>query len=191
MAAIYILAGLAVVVLNIGNLVPAFVKASSKVPSQVLQHSAALQVCNCIHQRSATAVHVVFTLPDAGNGQSSIAYSQSSETDPVKRGMWGVFEVFFDTIVVCTFTALVILCTGVWQTGEAGSLCNHSIQICFRRRWKRDRIPWLMMFAGSTVLAFLYLHPVLHVGTYSERPGRWIGQIGFRDPCLCRRYCWC
>ena len=119
MAAIYILAGLAVVVLNIGNLVPAFVSIfkGAFTGTAALGGFAGATVSAAIRNGCARGVYS----SDAGNGQSSIAYAQSSETDPVKQGMWGVFEVFFDTIVVCTFTALVILCTGVWQTGEAGS----------------------------------------------------------------------
>ena len=46
---------------------------------------------------------------EAGLGSSVVAHSSSTETEPVKQGMWGIFEVFFDTIVVCTFTALIVL----------------------------------------------------------------------------------
>ena len=46
---------------------------------------------------------------EAGLGSSVIAHSASNETEPVKQGLWGIFEVFFDTIVVCTFTSLIIL----------------------------------------------------------------------------------
>ncbi|MCI2058735.1 MAG: amino acid carrier protein [Oscillibacter sp.] len=58
---------------------------------------------------------------DAGNGLQSIMHGQAEVEHPVQQAMWGVFEVFVDTIVVCTFTALVILCTGVWETGNQGS----------------------------------------------------------------------
>ncbi len=46
---------------------------------------------------------------EAGLGSSVIAHSASNETEPVKQGLWGIFEVFFDTIIVCTFTSLIIL----------------------------------------------------------------------------------
>jgi AGCS family alanine or glycine:cation symporter len=58
---------------------------------------------------------------DAGNGLQSIMHGQAEVDHPVQQAMWGVFEVFVDTIVVCSFTALVILSTGVWQTGAEGS----------------------------------------------------------------------
>ena len=48
-------------------------------------------------------------------------HGQADVEHPVQQGMWGVFEVFVDTIIICTFTALVILSTGVWETGADGS----------------------------------------------------------------------
>ena len=39
-----------------------------------------------------------------------IAHAATSETDPVKQGLYGIFEVFMDTIVICTLTALTVLC---------------------------------------------------------------------------------
>ena len=50
---------------------------------------------------------------EAGLGSSVMVHSNSSVKEPVKQGMWGIFEVFADTIVVCTLTALVILTSGV------------------------------------------------------------------------------
>lgn len=46
---------------------------------------------------------------EAGLGSSVMAHSASTETEPVKQALWGIFEVFFDTIVVCTFTSLIVL----------------------------------------------------------------------------------
>jgi AGCS family alanine or glycine:cation symporter len=40
---------------------------------------------------------------------------------PVRQGMWGAFEVFIDTMVVCTITALVIIITGQWSSGLSGA----------------------------------------------------------------------
>lgn len=46
---------------------------------------------------------------EAGLGSSVIAHSASATKEPVKQGLWGIFEVFFDTFIICTLTALVIL----------------------------------------------------------------------------------
>lgn len=50
---------------------------------------------------------------EAGLGSSVMVHSNSNVVEPVKQGMWGIFEVFADTLVICTMTALVILTSGV------------------------------------------------------------------------------
>jgi len=52
---------------------------------------------------------------EAGLGSSVMVHSNSNVKEPVKQGMWGIFEVFADTIVVCTVTALVVLTSGVYD----------------------------------------------------------------------------
>lgn len=51
---------------------------------------------------------------EAGLGSAPIAHSASSTKDPVKQGMWGMFEVFFTTIIICTMSALVVLSSDVY-----------------------------------------------------------------------------
>lgn len=57
---------------------------------------------------------------EAGLGSSVMVHSNSNVKEPVKQGMWGIFEVFADTFVVCTMTALVVLTSGVYDlsTGQ-------------------------------------------------------------------------
>lgn len=62
----------------------------------------------------------VFT-NEAGLGSSVIVNSASNVKEPVRQGMWGIFEVFFDTIVMCTITALAILTSGAHLTGGDGA----------------------------------------------------------------------
>ncbi len=56
---------------------------------------------------------------EAGLGSSVMVHSNSTVREPVKQGMWGIFEVFADTMVVCTMTALVILTSGVHDYTQA------------------------------------------------------------------------
>lgn len=49
---------------------------------------------------------------EAGLGSSVMVHSNSNVIEPVRQGMWGIFEVFADTIVVCTMTAIVVLSSG-------------------------------------------------------------------------------
>lgn len=177
MATIYILGGLAVVILNIGNLVPALISVFTNAFTGTAAFGgfAGASVSAAIRNGCARGMYS----SDAGNGQSSIAYSQSSETDPVKQGMWGVFEVFFDTIIVCSFTALVILCTGVWETGEAGStLAISAFTQALGGVGTVIASLGLILFAGSTVLAFCGFIGITCENLFGAT-GRWIGQIGF------------
>lgn len=47
---------------------------------------------------------------EAGLGSAPMAHAASCETDPVKQGMYGIFEVFMDTLVICSLTAFTVLC---------------------------------------------------------------------------------
>ena len=60
----------------------------------------------------------VFT-NEAGMGSSAMAHAASDVKEPAEQGMWGVFEVFVATLVVCSITALVILTTGVYDPAAA------------------------------------------------------------------------
>ena len=54
---------------------------------------------------------------EAGLGSSVMVHSNSNIKEPVKQGMWGIFEVFADTMAVCTMTALVVLTAGGLEGG--------------------------------------------------------------------------
>jgi AGCS family alanine or glycine:cation symporter len=55
---------------------------------------------------------------EAGMGSAPIAHATAKTDYPARQGLWGMFEVFFDTIVICTMTAFVILTSGIWQSSE-------------------------------------------------------------------------
>ena len=59
---------------------------------------------------------------EAGQGSSPIAHSAAKTNEPVREGIVAGLEPFIDTIVVCTFTALIILSTGVWDRSAEGTL---------------------------------------------------------------------
>lgn len=57
---------------------------------------------------------------EAGMGSSPISHAAVEQVSAVEQGFWGIFEVFFDTIVVCTLTAFVILTSGLLEQGLDG-----------------------------------------------------------------------
>ena len=63
---------------------------------------------------------------EAGLGSSVMVHSNSNVKEPVRQGMWGIFEVFADTIVVCTLTAFSVLSSGLIDL-ETGALVNETL----------------------------------------------------------------
>lgn len=63
----------------------------------------------------------VFT-NEAGLGASAMAHGAARTDHPAQQGMWGIFEVFLSTLLVCTVTALSILVSGVWTPASPGAL---------------------------------------------------------------------
>lgn len=63
-----------------------------------------------------------------------MAHATAKTDHPVRQGLWGIFEVFIDTLVICSATALCILVSGVWKSGETGALLTmSSFQTVFGR----------------------------------------------------------
>ncbi|MBQ6603639.1 MAG: alanine:cation symporter family protein [Eubacterium sp.] len=63
---------------------------------------------------------------EAGLGSSVMVHSASNVKEPVKQGLWGIFEVFFDTIVICTLTAIVVLSSGVVDLSSGGMVAQYA-----------------------------------------------------------------
>jgi len=62
---------------------------------------------------------------ESGLGSAPIAHAAARTDDPVRQGLIAMTGVFFDTILICTMTALVILTSGVWSSGETSSALTY------------------------------------------------------------------
>lgn len=95
---------------------------------------------------------------EAGLGSAAIAHAAAQTEGPVQQGVFGIFEVFIDTIVVCTLTALTIICSGVEITfGEApgSALITAAFATVFGEKFASLFVAFaLMMFAYSTILGW-------------------------------------
>ena len=98
---------------------------------------------------------------EAGLGSSVIAHSASATREPVKQGLWGIFEVFFDTFIICTLTAIVILVSldssviyakGATDTGLSMLAFSNTVGV-FGKVVYALFIP---LFAFTTILAWSY-----------------------------------
>lgn len=118
MACAYILGTIIVLVMNITS-VPA-VLAAIFTNAFGLRPVAGATVGMMIKQAMTMGFKRGVFSNEAGLGSSVMVHSASNVKEPIAQGMWGIFEVFFDTIVVCTLTAFTVLCSGLidLETGE-------------------------------------------------------------------------
>lgn len=107
MAAVYIIACLVVLIVNIGKVpsVFAMIFTGAFSPAAVTGGAAGISIKLCIEWGVKRGVFS----NEAGLGSAPIAHAASSESNPVKQGLYGIFEVFMDTIVICTLTGLTLL----------------------------------------------------------------------------------
>ena len=108
MAAIYIICSLCVVFTNLGSVgkIFAMIFQGAFNAEAALGGAFGITIMTTIQKGVGRGVFS----NEAGLGSAPIAHAATSETDPVKQGLYGIFEVFMDTIVICTLTALTVLC---------------------------------------------------------------------------------
>lgn len=113
MVVLYILAGSVVLISNAGDIIPMF---KLIVHSAFNPHEAAgAFIGGTVATAFALGMKRALFSNEAGQGSSPIAHSAARTKEPVREGIVAGMEPFIDTIVVCTFTALIILSTGIWN----------------------------------------------------------------------------
>ncbi len=100
---------------------------------------------------------------EAGLGTGSIAHATADTDHPIKQGLFGIFEVFADTIVICTLTALVILCSGI--TVNYGEAAGAELTIAgFTSVYGN----WVSIFTAVAMCCFAF-STILGWGLYGTR----------------------
>jgi len=113
---------------------------------------------------------------EAGLGTGSIAHACADTEDPVEQGMFGIFEVFMDTIVICTMTALVILLSGVDIT--FGKAAGAELTIAgFTSVYGN----WVSIFTAVAMFCFAF-STILGWGLYGERCAEFLFGSKIRMP---------
>ena len=94
---------------------------------------------------------------EAGLGSAPLVHATANTDHPVRQGLYGIFEVFVDTLLICTTTGLVILVTGAWDSGETGAAlrARRSSSAC-RRLGHLIVTVGLVLFAFSTIIGWSY-----------------------------------
>ena len=120
MAVFYIVGSLVIILSNAGMVIPAF---GAIFKGAFSMRAAAGGIGGAVIKQAITwgFKRGVFS-NEAGLGSSVMVHSASNVKEPVTQGLWGIFEVFFDTILVCTMTALLILTSGIVDLETGASL---------------------------------------------------------------------
>ena len=114
MAIFYIVAGLVVIILRITDIPAALVLIFKSAFSLKSVGGGIFGYAIMLAMRNGFARGVFSN--EAGLGSAPIAHAASSTEEPAEQAMWGVFEVFVDTIVICTITSLAVILSGVLDT---------------------------------------------------------------------------
>ncbi len=119
MAVIYILGGVFIMIMNAKALPAAFglIFSGAFTTQAAVGGFAGAAMKKAIQMGMARGVFS----NEAGLGSAPIAHAAATTDNPVRQGLWGVFEVFVDTIIICTITALTIIASGVWNNGSSGA----------------------------------------------------------------------
>ena len=115
MVVLFILGSLAIIGINYASILPAFkaIFVNAFKPEAFVGGGLGVVISKVVTQGFKRGVFS----NEAGLGSSVMVHSNSNIKEPVKQGMWGIFEVFADTMVVCTMTALVVLTAGGLEGG--------------------------------------------------------------------------
>ena len=107
---------------------------------------------------------------EAGLGSSVIAHSASDTREPVKQGLWGIFEVFFDSFIICTLTALVVLVSFGDEVGMATVLyAPGAVDTTVSMMAFEDIFGTFGMVVYSTILPLFAFTTILAWSYYGEK----------------------
>ncbi|MBR4169374.1 MAG: alanine:cation symporter family protein [Lachnospiraceae bacterium] len=128
---------------------------------------------------------------EAGLGSSVMVHSSSNVKEPIRQGMWGIFEVFADTIIVCTLTAIVLLSSGavdltngvadeaiLEQIGGSSNLMSYAFGQAFGPIGSGFIALAILLFAYSTVLGWSHYGTTACTYLFGEK-GVWPYRIVF------------
>ena len=157
MVVAFLAGSLVIIFLNIGSVLPAFkaIFGGAFTAPAVWGGATGIAFKTIITQGCKRGVFS----NEAGLGSSVMVHSNSNVKEPVKQGLWGIFEVFADTIIVCTMTALVILTSGVIniETGEIETTSDAVLVAdAFNTVFKVGNVEIGKMFVALAILVFAF-----------------------------------
>lgn len=154
MAILYIVGALAVIAVNFRNILPSF-GAIFAGAFQLKSVGGGLMGYGIARAMRYGFSRGIFS-NEAGLGSSVLVHSSADVKEPVEQGLWGIFEVFFDTIVICTLTALAILTTDAHTVEglEGVAVTMYAFASVFGKAGSYAVSVGIVLFAFSTLLGW-------------------------------------
>ena len=168
MCCAYIIGGIGIILLNYRNIpsVFAMIFKYAFTPTAAMGGFAGAAVSKAVRTGMARSMNS----NEAGQGSSPLIHGSADCVHPVRQGLWGATEVFIDTIIICTVTALSVLCSGQWDSGLMGATLAIS---AFQKNYGEFGVIFMgvmMFFFGLTTTAgwFSYYLSIMQHGLRSR-----------------------
>jgi AGCS family alanine or glycine:cation symporter len=174
MSLIYILGGMVIFLINYGQIPDVFsmIFRYAFAPMPAVGGFAGVAVAAAIKEGMAKGM----LSNEAGLGTAPMVHATADTEHPFQQGLWGAFEVFVDTIVICTITSFALLSTGVLSTGESGielimlafsqvfttPIANTFISIC------------ILTFCLTTQIGFFIYYQTAIIHLFGKWPMRYL-----------------
>jgi AGCS family alanine or glycine:cation symporter len=168
MATAYLLAGLVVLGLNIGEVPAAFmtIVQDAFTPTAQVGGFAGAGVMLAIQMGVARGIFS----NEAGLGSAPIAHAAAETDSPVRQGTIAMLGTFIDTIIICSITGLVIVVSGAWQSGENGAALS---AMAFG-----NELPGAGAYVVTLGLALFAFTTILGWSVYGERCAEYLFGVG-------------
>lgn len=158
MVSIYLIGALLVLIYNAKHIPEAFalIFTHAFIPISAVGGFAGAGIAAAIRWGLARGIYS----NEAGMGTAPIAHASAKTDHPAKQGMWGIFEVIVDTMIICTMTALIVLTSGTWKTlkaEQASSMVAEAFGQIFGPSLANMLLSIvLFLFVISTVIVIVY-----------------------------------
>lgn len=179
MTLLYMLAGLVIIVANLSQLPDSFAQIFKYAfsPAPVLGGFAGAAVMKAIQMGMARGM----LSNEAGLGTAPMVHANADTDHPFRQGLWGAAEVFVDTTLVCTITALIILSSGVLSNGLTGI---EMLLAAFATHYSPEVAGAfisiaILTFCLSTQIGFFIYFETAVVSLIGEKPFRYVKWIYF------------
>lgn len=183
MIIIYIIGTLGVIIANIGN-IPSALSLIFKyafAPAPAIGGFVGATITLAMARGTSRGIFS----NEAGMGTASTVHATAKTDHPVHQGMYGILEVFIDTIIICSLTALSILASGVWSNGNTGVVLTFD---AFRSVWGQFGIIILaiavILFTYSSYIGFYVEFRTCVAYLFGEKREKYIRWIFFIMPII-------